>query len=196
MLVKNSHLKRLSFTFILLCVMLMSYGQNKKYGIESYYAPEWKVEHWFDAEGNEMVQPLTLKDYEGKVVFILGFQSWCPGCHSRGFPTLEKVVNAYKGNEQVAFVAMQTVFEGHHTNTPKKARKTQQKYDIPIPFGHDEGDKSTHNRSHILTNYRTGGTPWIIIINQEGVVVFNGFHIDPQKAIDLIQKLLKNNFNV
>ena len=97
---------------------------------------------------------------------------------------MQQVQKEFADNDDVAFVSVQTVFEGHHTNTVERIRETQEKYKLAIPFGHDAGDATTRNRSHILTNYRTGGTPWIIIIDQEGKVVFNDYHVKPAAAIE------------
>jgi hypothetical protein len=37
--------------------------------------------------------------------------------------------------------------------------------------------------------YRTGGTPWTIIIDRDGVVRYNDFRVKPKAAISLINKL-------
>ncbi len=161
----------------------------EKLGIMGLQAPSWEVEKWIDGNGDEMAT-IDLKDFEGKVVYLYGFQSWCPGCHKYGFPSLKALTEEFKGNEEVVFVAVQTVFEGHHTNTKNKLRKMQEKYDLRIPFGHDSGDKTTRNRSKILTNYRTGGTPWVVIIDTEGTVMYNDFHIEVEKASKMIRALV------
>ena len=38
--------------------------------------------------------------------------------------------------------------------------------------------------------YRSGGTPWTIIIDTEGIVVYNQFHIEVEKAVVMINELL------
>ena len=53
------------------------------------------------------------------------FQSWCPGCHSHGFPALKKVSDAFADNQNIAFVGIQTVFEGYFTNMVDKVREIQ-----------------------------------------------------------------------
>ncbi|MCK4506981.1 MAG: hypothetical protein KAU27_00460 [Desulfuromonadales bacterium] len=40
-----------------------------------------------------------------------------------------------------------------------------------------------------LTLYRSGGTPWKVIIDKKVTVVFNGFHIDTDQAIKIIRTL-------
>ena len=160
-----------------------------KYGIESYKAPELNVPIWIDGDGNEIKDPISLSDYEGKYKVIYCFQAWCPGCHSRGFPALKEMVEALKGNAKVEFFAVQTVFEGAEANTIDKVKEIQKEYDLKIPFGHDVGDKSSRNISTIMNSYRTGGTPWFILINQEGTVVFNDFHLNVKNAIDYLKEI-------
>lgn len=163
-------------------------GSKYDYGIVGQLAPEFNVSQWIDEDG-ENTEPIKLENYVGKVKVIYGFQSWCPGCHSHGLPSLKKLVQKFDGNENIVFMAVQTVFEGHSVNTFDKIKEVQKKYDLKIPFGHDPGDASTNNRSNIMHHYRTGGTPWFIIIDKEGMVVFNNYHIDVEKTIDLLEGL-------
>ncbi len=115
-------------------------GQDRKYGIEGQQAPELANDiEWIDANGKEM-EAVKLADHKGKFKVLYGFQSWCPGCHSRGLPALKKMCEALKDNDKVVFFALQTVFEGVHTNTKEKLLETQKKYDLEIPFGHDVGN--------------------------------------------------------
>ena len=88
----------------------------------------------------------------------------------------------------MAFVAVQTVFEGFETNTAKAAKETGDEFGLTIPVGHDDGPDS--KRSYLMKRYRSGGTPWVVIIDREGVVRFNNFHNSPKKSIALIDSLL------
>ena len=163
--------------------------QKKKYGIEGQQAHELALDiEWVDKDGNER-EAIQLSNYKNKFKVIYGFQAWCPGCHSRGLPALKKMVDALKENDQVAFFAIQTVFEGARANTKEKMLEIQKKYELPIPFGHDVGNKQTGNRSSTMYNYRTGGTPWFIFINQNDTVVFNDYHLDVEKAIDFLKEV-------
>jgi thiol-disulfide isomerase/thioredoxin len=40
-----------------------------------------------------------------------------------------------------------------------------------------------------MIDYRTGGTPWTVIIDRDGVVRYNDFHIGVEEAAALIQRL-------
>ena len=150
-------------------------------------APEFDVKDWVDANGNKTEQ-IKLSDFNGKFKVLYCFQSWCPGCHSAGLPNLQKMVEALAGNESVAFLAVQTVFEGHDANTYERMVETQKKYDLKIPFGHDAGDDGK-SRSKIMTNYKTGGTPWSIFIDQHNNVVYADFHLNVAAAIDVLKSI-------
>jgi peroxiredoxin len=52
-------------------------------------APEFNVKHWVDKNG-ESITPIQLADLKGKFKVLYCFQSWCPGCHSKGLPDLKK----------------------------------------------------------------------------------------------------------
>ena len=88
------------------------------------------------------------------------------------------------------FLAVQTVFEGYGTNTEDKLRQNQIKYDLKIPMAHAAGNPQTHQVPRIMREYRSGGTPWTVILDSSGKVVFNDFHLDSKLAVALIEKLL------
>ena len=153
-------------------------------------APEFNVKNWIDADGNTTAE-IKLSDYKGKFKVVYCFQHWCPGCHSKGLPNLKQMVTALEGNSNVVFLAIQTVFEGHDANTYDKIIATQKKYELKILFGHDAGDDGK-SRSNIMTNYKTGGTPWFILIDKNDNVVFADFHLNTDGAIEVINILSRN----
>ncbi|NMH87254.1 peroxiredoxin family protein [Flavivirga algicola] len=152
-----------------------------------FNAPEFYVNDWIDAHGNK-TEAIKLSDFKGKFKIVYCFQSWCPGCHSKGLPDLKKMVEALAEFPDIIFLAVQTVFEGHHANTYQKMVETQKKYDLKIPFGHDAGDDGK-SRSNIMTNYQTGGTPWFIFIDKHDHVVFSDFHLNPDAAINFLKTI-------
>ncbi|MEE2780475.1 MAG: TlpA disulfide reductase family protein [Myxococcota bacterium] len=184
-----AHLRKTALTLLvlILSVTLAHDVSARKRGIKGQQAPTWEgIQTWFQLPDGQ--RTLDVTDLKGKVVFVLTFQSWCPGCHSRGFPTLQAVKQHFKGRDDVAFVAMQTVFEGFSSNTEKKALETVRSYGLDIPTAHDPGPRN--QGSVVMRRYRSGGTPWIIIIDPGGVVRFNGFHIPASKAIPMVEGLL------
>jgi len=60
-------------------------------------------------------------------------------------------------------------------------------------MAHAPGNPQTHEIPKIMRDYRSGGTPWTVIINQEGNVIYNHFHIEPDQAVTLIEQLLSKN---
>ncbi len=153
-------------------------------GIVGRPAPSLEVKQWFNVDEKEAQPDVTA--LKGKVIYLYCFQAWCPGCHSSGFPTLQAVHQAYANDPDVAFLAVQTVFEGFHANTVKRAKEIAKKYKLTMPIGQSGSDQV---RSAIMKNYRTGGTPWTIIIGPDGVVRYNDFHISVEKAKALIDSL-------
>lgn len=162
----------------------MEAESNKK---QVFKAPEFEVNNWIDANGNK-IEPIKLSGFKGKFKVIYCFQSWCPGCHSKGLPDLKKMVEELTVNKNVVFLAIQTVFEGHESNTYEKVIETQKQYDLKIPFGHDAGVDGK-SISNIMKNYQTGGTPWFLFIDKHDNVVFSDFHLNPDAAIAFLKTM-------
>ncbi|WP_055446281.1 peroxiredoxin family protein [Lacinutrix mariniflava] len=150
-------------------------------------AQEFNVKQWIDANGNKTEQ-IKLSDFKGQFKILYCFQSSCPGCHSKGLPDLKKMVEGLKDNKNITFLAIQTVFEGHESNTYEKLIETQKQYNLKIPFGHDAGDDNK-SHSNIMANYKTGGTPWFIIIDKHDNIVFSDFSLNPDAAIQFLKTL-------
>jgi len=157
-------------------------------GIAGQVAPEINATFWIDAYGEPT--RFSLIDQRGRWVHVKCWQSWCPGCHAHGFPALQQMVEAFDDDPRVVNVAVQTVFEGHGINSADKVRKTQLQYDLPIVFGHDPGEDQPHGRPKTMLDFRTGGTPWHILVDPQGRVVFNGFSLDTDVAIMHIRSKL------
>lgn len=163
-----------------------AFGQTR--GIEGQMAPEIKLDYWIDAKGEP--GHFSVTESRGKWVFLKCFQNWCPGCHSSGFPTLQAFSKKFADHPEVAIAAIQTVFEGHRSNTLEDVRKLQLRYDLPITMGHDPGDPDTHSRPVTMQAYRTGGTPWLILIAPDGTVVYNHFHVKTESLIEYVESQL------
>lgn len=148
-------------------------------------APELRIDSWIDAEGNKC-EPLKLADLGDSYKVLYCFQHWCPGCHSHGFPTLKRLMEKLE-NADVDFAVIQTVFEGAASNTFDRLRETQKKYALKIPFGHDAPSLNEQLPS-LMSDYQTGGTPWFIIIDPAGNIVYSDFHFDINKAVEIFVK--------
>jgi len=163
---------------------------SRDLGILGALAPQLKISQWFDEEGKPLKDPSSILDWKGKVVFILCWQSWCPGCHSSGLPTLKELSDHFQDNPGIQFLSIQTVFEGHGVNTVEKVPKTMKSFELRVPSGHDFGSQHPSRPPDTMRYYRTGGTPWVIIIDKRRRVVYNDFRVDPKKAIPYLQKLI------
>lgn len=149
--------------------------------IELRKAPELRVSYWIDEAGAPRA-PLKLSDLGPGYKVIYCFQHWCPGCHSSGFPTLKRLVDALQ-ERGFGFAVIQTVFEGERENTVERLHETQSRYGLEIPFGHDH---VTGGQPTTMTDYRTGGTPWFIVIDPEGHVIHSDFRVDADAVIALV----------
>ncbi len=166
-----------------------SFAAKHNYGIVGRVAPELEISDWIDGDGKST--SFKLAEHRGKFVFMEFWQSWCPGCHAHGFPTLKKITDAFKDNKHFTAIAIQTTFEGHTVNTSDKMREIQKRYDLDIIFGHDAGDPKSHGHPKTMVDYRSGGTPWAVLISPEGKVLFNDFQINADGAIQLLGEEIK-----
>ncbi len=184
------YIRRIAAILLILILILGSavppaQSQSSTRGIRGQAAPKWQVQEWFNLPAGK--QALDITDYRGKVLYLYCFQSWCPGCLEYGFPTLQEMTERYANNDSVEFVAIQTVFEGYNANTVSRARDLSKQFSLSIPFG-QSGEKG--ERSLVMSRYRTGGTPWTIIIDPNGIVRYNDFHIEADNATRLIGHIL------
>ncbi|MCG8635687.1 MAG: hypothetical protein MI863_17760 [Desulfobacterales bacterium] len=58
-------------------------------------------------------------------------------------------------------------------------------------MAHDTGKGEYRRLPKTMVKYRSGGTPWIVIIDPEGIIVYNQFHIDVGQAAEMIRELLE-----
>lgn len=163
-------------------------AQARQFGILDQAAPELRVDYWLDRNGAPTTYSIGAA--RGKWIYLKCFQNWCPGCHKHGFPTLKKVADAFDGDERVSVAAVQTVFEGFSSNTREAVRELQLRYELPIPMGHDPGTPDGEHLPSTMLSYRTGGTPWVIVIEPGGRVAYNDYHIDGDKFIELLRREL------
>ena len=175
-----------------LCVFLFAISapsSSRELGIHGAQAPEFGNFVWFNKKGDK-IAPVKLSDYKGKVVYLDFFQSWCPGCLRYSLPRIKVLSDKYKNNPDIQFLAVQTVFEGFSVNSQAKVMSIRNRYGLEFPMGHDDGSHAGVDGSVLMRKYRSGGTPWTVIINREGRVLFNDFHIKEENAIRIIEASL------
>ncbi|NQY24601.1 MAG: hypothetical protein HRT41_11275 [Campylobacteraceae bacterium] len=99
-----------------------------------------------------------------------------------------KLSKHYEGDKEVAFVAIQTVFEGYSSNTIQAAEEIIKRYKLSMPVGHSG---INGKRSKFMLRYKSGGTPWTVIIDKTGIVRFNDFHAKVENIIQYMDMLKK-----
>lgn len=159
--------------------------QSKGKGIEGTEAPPFGGTEWIQLpEGRES---LEISDFAGKYLVMMFFQDTCEACHKRSFPTLKRLVDKFGDEEGVAFLAIQTPFEDFTDNTKAKLAPTAEKFGLDIPFGHLA---KTARLYSLNSAYNTGGTPWWVIVDKEGVVIYDGHYLNPDEAEKNLENLL------
>ena len=188
----NTRRKLLIASAATLLLPASSFAANEKkkkpdYGILGRQAPELDVKTWIDGKG----EPTSFKlaDHKGKFVFMEFWQFWCPGCHAHGFPGLKIISDEFKDNPHFTALSIQTVFEGSWINTKSKMDNIQDKYDLhDIVMGHDSGKDHPSGHPSTMVNYRSGGTPWAVLIAPDGKVIFNDFSVNVEGMIAYLTK--------
>lgn len=165
-----------------------SAGENAEYGIVGEQAPDFQIEDWWDESGNKA--NYYVSDFSNKVLILFCWADWCPACKSHGYDEMLAIQDKYLDNPQVEMLGIQTVWEGKMQNTKAKVKKVREKYGFKIPMAYDDGDVNTAYRSSIMTNYKTAGTPWFIVIDKQGKVTFNYHHLPIDATEEVIDSLL------
>jgi thiol-disulfide isomerase/thioredoxin len=158
-------------------------------GIQGRAAPALRVPYWIDGNAEPMV--FDAQSLRQRWVVLKFFQSWCPGCHSHGFPTMKTIADEFATHPQVRLLAVQTVFEGFSINTRNRLQEMQDRYDLRIPFGHDAGNPQGDHRPGTMREYRSGGTPWLVVVDPQRNVVFNDFRLSATRFIDWLTPQLE-----
>jgi len=160
-------------------------AQEIQKGIQGEKAPPINITTWYQLP--EGKKELELTDYKDKVIVMLFFQHWCKASQERELPVLKNLVERYKGNDEIVFLAIQTAFEGFLDNTPDKLKVTAEKFELDIPFGHNI---KAPEFPGISGAYKPRGTPWWVIIDREGIVEYNGSILNEEEAVKGFEKLI------
>jgi len=75
--------------------------------------------------------------------------------------------------------------------TEKYGIRGQKAPELTLDTWIDAGNSASDRPPQTMLNYRSAGTPWTVIIDREGTIVYNQFHIEVEKAVALIKALLE-----
>ncbi len=95
-------------------------------------------------------------------------------------------MNHYSNDKAVGVVAIQTAFEGFSSNDFQSLSRVAKEYGLTIPIGQNGW---AGKPSPLMHRYKTRGTPWIVIIDKEGIVRKSDFHYTVEDSIKVINDL-------
>jgi thiol-disulfide isomerase/thioredoxin len=142
-------------------------------------APALVISEWLNGNG------VTLESLEGKVVILEFFQMWCPGCNQFSIPLMEEWKEKYKNEDDIFFLSVHTVFEGHDVQSPAKLKIFLKEKNIDHLIGID-AHFDANRVPETMKIYRTGGTPAMAILDKNGVIrfkYFGGFRKAPVESL-------------
>jgi peroxiredoxin len=120
-----------------------------------------------------------LSDYNGKVIMLNLWATWCPPCREE-MPSMQNLYNDFK-NKNFTIVA---VSQGENLNTVKKFLD-KKNYTFPIFID---------NKNEVAKSYNTGSIPTTYLINKNGNLIaqfIGGRNWYSKESIDLIKELVK-----
>ena len=144
-------------------------------------APELTVPYWIDGDGKQR-PPLTLEELGARSTDFCSSTNIGATGAIRPDSRLSRRWFKIPASRTSASPTVQTAFEGTYVNTRHKLPVDQQRYGLRIPFGHESRSPLGVNPA-TMENYCTGGTPWFVAIDPNGVVLQDGFSIDTDRFI-------------
>lgn len=98
---------------------------------------------------------VSLKDYEGKVVLINFWATWCPPCRAE----IPDIQSTYEMRQGDGFVVL-----GVNVDEPRATvQQFMDEIEMTYPVLLDEGGK-------LLQMYRANGLPMSVLVDREGVI--------------------------
>lgn len=142
-------------------------------------APDWSISQWTDGKDRE------LADYEGKVVVLDFWGIWCSPCIN-AIPAMKELHDRYK-DQDVVFLGIHTA----GTELPLVKRLLKQQ-DWELAVGLDVGEDIDSGVT--VQRYGIKGYPSVVILDRDGVVVFNSNDVPKGGKIFMqqIEKIAKS----
>lgn len=132
-----------------------------------------------DLEGKKV----SLSDYQGKVVVVDFWATWCGPCKA-SFPAMQKAVNKFKDNKDIVFLFVNT----WQTELDKKKNAEdfikENKYTFHVLL-------DTENK--VVADFKVGGIPTKFVIDKAGNIKFNvvGFNGSDDVAVEELSSMIE-----
>ncbi len=130
-------------------------------------APELDVKRWIQPAKNSKLY--RLGSDEGRVRVVHFFQA---DDETHGLDTVAKVANRFRFEDDVVFVAVQSVLDPESSLTDADAESLAQSLGVRFPLAHDpvRGKKG----SGCGTKFRFSAKSWTVVIDRERIVSYAG----------------------
>lgn len=137
---------------------------------------------------NMQGEEVSLAALKGKVVILDFWATWCGPCKN-SFPAMQKAVEKYKKNKEVAFLFIDT-WENSKNPVPEVKKFIEEnKYDFNVLF--DLKDPVSR-KNEVVASYGAKGIPAKYIIDKEGNIRFKlvGFSGSDEQAVNELSEMI------
>jgi thiol-disulfide isomerase/thioredoxin len=139
-----------------------------------------------DLKGN----PVSLASLKGKVVVVDFWATWCGPCIA-SFPGMQKAVNKYKDNPDVAFVFIDTWESGENREKQVTSFIEKNKYTFNVLY--DETMKDSPDEFAVVTDFKVDGIPTKFVLDQNNTIRFKsvGYNGNPDALVNEISLMIE-----
>jgi hypothetical protein len=140
-------------------------------------APPWNVD--------EVLRPaaasrLDVAEFKGRVIVLICFDAACPGSLSRGLPALENLARHYRSDVDVVVVGLQTPTSGNRRNSLAALKQLAARLSVVQRLGHCGPAEAA---PAMIEDYQICGTPWVVLIDRDGLVQLSNYVVRPEEII-------------
>lgn len=115
---------------------------------------------------------LRREDLAGKIAVFMIFHVTSEYTATEAFPLFSKWYYEYRHDPNVVFFAVQnSSFPPDDKNTMNSAVELLEQFRLPIPIGHDQ---ALSVDSTVCKLFQAPGYPWFVVVDEEGIVRFDG----------------------
>lgn len=128
-----------------------------------------------DMNGTEV----SLSDYEGKVVFLNFWASWCPPCQAE-MPYIQGIYNKYKDSEEVAILTVNITKSEKNGVSDTIEYMEEKEYNFPVLLDKD---------GEVSIKYRVANIPTTYIIDKDGIIY--NYVVGPMSEDRMLEQIEK-----